>query len=58
MDYTSLLDLLNDIFGTSVTQSDGFIYIIYLVFGFILFLFLIKLVLTLILSLFGINRRL
>ena len=52
-----LLDLLNSIFGTNVTSDSGTAYYLFLIFGFILFLYFIKLLLTLIYSMFGINRK-
>ena len=56
METVNLFDLLNNMFGTSVSSSDGVIYYLYLIFGFILFLIFIKLILTLFYSMFGINK--
>ena len=57
MEINGLLDLLNSIFGTSITADSGTAYYLYLIFGFILFLYFIKLLLSLIYSMFGINRK-
>ena len=56
MEITNLLQLLNSMFGTSVTQESGTVFYLYLIFGFILVVIFIKLVLTLVYSMFGIKK--
>lgn len=56
MEITNLFQLLNSMFGTSVTADSGTAYYLYLIFGFILVVIFIKLVLHLIYSMFGINK--
>ena len=56
MEITNLLQLLNSMFGTTVTPESGTVYYLYLIFGFILIVIFIKLVLTLVYSMFGIKK--
>ena len=56
MEITNLIQLLNNMFGTNVTSDSGTVYYLYLIFGFILVVIFIKLVLTLVYSMFGIKK--
>lgn len=56
MEITNLIQLLNSMFGTTVSPESGTVYYLYLIFGFILIVIFIKLVLTLVYSMFGIKK--